>query len=132
MQPSIIGHDQAGISETIEFVLAKYPPPVQKALAADVFVTGSLASLPGMRERLLCDLRKMRPAGDPIGVTVAADPAGDAWKGGRDFARRAGASAGGGGEESFVTRAEFLEKGAEFLKEHRLSNRYYRTPEEPS
>ena len=131
MQPSIIGHDQAGVSETIEFVLAKFPPAVQRALAADVFVTGSLAGLPGMRERLLCDLRKMRPAGDPVGVTVAADPAGDAWRGGRDFARRAEAEA-GGGEEGFVTRAEFLEKGAEFLKEHRLSNRYFRTPEEPS
>ena len=43
LQPSIIGHDQAGISETIEFVLGKYPAEVQGALAANVFVTGSLA-----------------------------------------------------------------------------------------
>ena len=76
MQPSIIGHDQAGISETIEFVLGKYPTAVQRDLAANVFVTGSLASIPGMRERLVCDLRKMRPAGDPIGVTLARDPGG--------------------------------------------------------
>ena len=42
LQPSIIGHDQAGISETIEFILGKYPANVQKDLAANVFVTGSL------------------------------------------------------------------------------------------
>ena len=28
-QPSILGHDQCGISETIEFVLKKYPEEVQ-------------------------------------------------------------------------------------------------------
>ena len=28
-QPSILGHDQAGISETVEFVLKKYPPETQ-------------------------------------------------------------------------------------------------------
>lgn len=126
-QPSIIGHDQAGISETIEFILGKYPANVQKDLAANVFVTGSLAKLPGLRERLVCDLRKMRPAGDHIGVTVARDPAGDAWRGGRDFARKNAENG-----ECFVTRQEFLENGAEFLKEHRLSNRYFRTPEDPS
>ena len=76
LQPSIIGHDQAGISETVEFVLGKFPAGVQRALAANVFVTGSLARLPGMRERLAADLRKMRPAGDPIGVTLAKDPGG--------------------------------------------------------
>ena len=27
-----------------------------------------------MRERLLSDIRRMRPAGDTIGVTVATDP----------------------------------------------------------
>ena len=76
LQPSIIGHDQAGISETVEFVLGKFPAAVQRALAANVFVTGSLARLPGMRERLVADLRRVRPAGDPIGVTVAKDPGG--------------------------------------------------------
>ena len=47
----------------------------------------------------------------------------DAWNGGRDFAR-----GNSGSGECYVTRQEFLEKGAEFLKEHRLSNRYFRTP----
>ena len=76
LQPSIIGHDQAGISETVEFVLGKFPAAVQRALAANVFVTGALARLPGMRERLAADLRRVRPAGEPVGVTVAKDPGG--------------------------------------------------------
>ena len=54
--------------------------------------------------------------------------AGDAWRGGRDFAR----SNADDGSDCFVTRQEFLENGAEFLKEHRLSNRYFRTPQDPS
>ena len=52
----------------------------------------------------------------------------DAWRGGRDFAQ---GNAGGSGGDCYVTRQEFLEKGAEFLKEHRLSNRYFRTPTLP-
>jgi actin-related protein 5 len=92
-------------------------------MAANVFMTGSLANLSGMRDRLVSDLRKVRPAGDPVVVTVAADPANDAWRGARDFAAEKAGSA-----ECFISREEYFERGAEYLKEHECSNRFFSTP----
>ena len=39
-QPSIIGCDQAGISETLDFILKKYDHDTSTSLASNVFVTG--------------------------------------------------------------------------------------------
>ena len=39
-QPSIIGCDQAGISETLDFILKKYDEETSTNLASNVFVTG--------------------------------------------------------------------------------------------
>merc|ERR1712088_1129665 len=50
-QPSIIGHEQAGISETIEFILKKFSPDVQQKLVSNIFITGAVASIPGIRSR---------------------------------------------------------------------------------
>ena len=116
-----MGHDQAGVSETIEFILSKYPTDVQRQLAANVFVTGGLAALPGVKERLVADLRRMRPAGDVIGVVMAADPSGDAWRGAREFVLSAESTA-------YLSRDEYFERGAEWLKEHPFSNRFFPTP----
>ncbi len=51
----------------------------QKALSSNVFVTGSLALLPGLKERLEADLRQMRPAGSHFRVRIARRPDLDAW-----------------------------------------------------
>ena len=40
-QPSIIGCDQAGISETLDFILKKYDEETSTNLASNVFVTGT-------------------------------------------------------------------------------------------
>ena len=48
-------------------------------MVSGVFVTGSLASLPGLKERLEIDLRAMRPFGSTFEVKVARDPKLDAW-----------------------------------------------------
>ena len=56
-QPSIIGSDQAGISETLDFILKKYDAETSQALAKNVFVTGAPAQLPGLKGKL-CILEK--------------------------------------------------------------------------
>merc|ERR1719189_929972 len=48
-QPSIIGHEQAGISETVEFILKKFSPDVQQKLVSNIFITGAVASIPGIK-----------------------------------------------------------------------------------
>ena len=52
---------QAGISETVEFILKRFPEDVQQKLVENVFLTGALASLPGLRQRLEADLMAVRP-----------------------------------------------------------------------
>ena len=46
-QPAIIGCDQAGVSETLDFILKKYDEETSARLASNVFVTGAAAKLPG-------------------------------------------------------------------------------------
>lgn len=58
---SLLGLDQAGVAETVQFVLGKYPAARQQRLAGCVFVTGGCGRLPGMKERLERELRQMRP-----------------------------------------------------------------------
>ena len=58
---SILGLSQAGLAETIQFVLGKYPAAAQQRLAGNVFVTGGVANIPGLRARLERELREMRP-----------------------------------------------------------------------
>ena len=60
-QPSIIGHEQAGISETVDYILKLFPEDIQQRLVENVFVTGSLAGLPGLKDRLETDLLASRP-----------------------------------------------------------------------
>ena len=51
-QPSMCGSDQAGLAELVQFVLAKFPEHVAEQLANNVFLTGGLAGLQGLQERL--------------------------------------------------------------------------------
>ena len=64
----------------------------------------------GFEERLANELRAVLEAGAPLRVRRAENPLLDAWKGAASWARDAGHS------KYFVTRAEFLEKGGEYIK----------------
>lgn len=46
-QPSMIGSCEAGLAETIDFVLKMFPPNEQLILANNVFLTGGCANFPG-------------------------------------------------------------------------------------
>ncbi|XP_037089442.1 actin-related protein 5-like [Pollicipes pollicipes] len=60
-QPSLLGMSQAGLAETVQFVLNKQPAAEQQRLADNVFITGGLARLPGFQARMERELRQMRP-----------------------------------------------------------------------
>ncbi|XP_043274906.1 actin-related protein 5 [Venturia canescens] len=122
-QASMIGSVEAGIAETIEFVLKLYPAEIQMRLVENVFLTGGPASIPGLLERLNRELREIRPFGTGYRVSIAKNSNLDAWYGARDF----GLS--GNLPEYLVTRREYEEKGGEYLKEHTASNTYTRSPD---
>ena len=58
---SMLGLNQAGLAETIQFVLCQYPAVAQQRLAQNVFLTGGVANIPGLGARLERELREMRP-----------------------------------------------------------------------
>lgn len=121
-QPSMIGIEQAGIAETMDFVLKKFDAETQNKLAQNVFITGGNAMFSHFKQRLEHELLAMRPFQSPFNVSIAKNPILDAWYGARKFSLSPLLTS------SSITRAEYEEKGGEYLKEHCASNRYFPTP----
>lgn len=118
-QPSLIGEDQMGLMETLQYVLARYTPEQQEALVSNVFLTGGNMHYPGIKERVERELLAMRPFQSPFKVTMASRPGLDAWYGARDWALEHPAAA---GAEGWISRQDYEEKGGEYLSEHSASN----------
>lgn len=64
----------------------------------------------------------MRPFQSTHKVVMSKNPSLDAWYGARDFA------ADDNFEKSCITKEEYYELGGEYLKEHRASNKYLKSP----
>ncbi|XP_068688119.1 actin-related protein 5-like [Montipora foliosa] len=123
-QPSMLGIEQAGIAETVEFILNHFPAELQTALVQNVFVTGGNTKFPNFQVRLERELLAIRPFQSTFKVITAANPALDAWFGARKWARALSTNL----KSVSVTREEYDEKGGEYLKEHFASNLYVPTP----
>eukprot|EP00090_Calanus_glacialis_P030781 TRINITY_DN5000_c0_g1_i1.p1 TRINITY_DN5000_c0_g1~~TRINITY_DN5000_c0_g1_i1.p1 ORF type:complete len:706 (+),score=170.20 TRINITY_DN5000_c0_g1_i1:31-2118(+) len=121
-QPSMIGHEQAGLGELLEFVLGKFEPDVADRLANSIFLTGGLSNIAGLKERLEAELQCMRPFQSTFKVSLAGNTSLDAWRGASIF--------GSNNEnlKSFLTKEMFSECGEGYLEEHFHSNRYFPTP----
>ncbi|XP_061114656.1 actin-related protein 5 [Conger conger] len=116
-QPALIGEQQTGLMETLQFVLDRYTPEQQAALVRCVFLTGGNVQYPGMKERVERELLAMRPFQSHFQVSIASRPALDAWFGARDWALQT--EVGGPG---WVSRQDYEEKGGQYLSEHWASN----------
>lgn len=122
-QPSIGGLDQAGISEIAKDLLTRrldgnFTIGGQSYdVAKDIFLTGGLASLPGFQQRIETDFRSFLPIGAPINVRTAKDPLLDSWHGMYKWANNEQDSKNG-----YVTKEDYEEYGAEYIKEHGLGN----------
>jgi len=119
-QPSIAGVDQAGIVEIAEDIVAQRlaAHPAREIMLKDIFVTGGYSLFQGFEGRLRTDLRAVLPADLPLKVRKARDPLLDAWRGAAQWANAQASRA------AFVSRAEYVEKGADYLREHSLGNLY--------
>ncbi|KAF2745104.1 actin-like ATPase domain-containing protein [Sporormia fimetaria CBS 119925] len=117
-QPSIAGLDQAGIVEIAAGILNERlgDSPYRKDVLKDIFLTGGNTLFQGFEDRLRTELRAVLPADEEIRVRRAGDCILDAWKGAAKWAGKAES------KRAFVTRAEFLEKGGDYLKEHECGN----------
>ncbi|KAI1007092.1 Actin-like protein [Podosphaera aphanis] len=119
-QPSIAGLDQAGLIEIAANILTNRlsSAETQEKLLKDIFLTGGQVLFRNFDDRLREGLRGHLPAEAELTIRRAKDPILDAWKGAARWA----------GKEKrrtvAVTRAEYLEKGAEYFKEHNLGNAF--------
>ncbi|KAJ8300362.1 hypothetical protein KUTeg_021881 [Tegillarca granosa] len=121
-QPSMIGIEQAGIVETIDYVLKKYDATHQDRLTKNIFITGGNAMFNNFTNRLEQEMMEIRPFKSVYHISRAGNPVLDSWFGARKFALLPTLS------NFSVTKLEYEEKGGEYLKEHMLSNRYFPTP----
>jgi actin-related protein 5 len=112
-QPAMAGLDQAGIVEIIEgIIMGRFSDlNQQRALLKDVFLTGGNTMFTTFEERLKKELVAVIPDNIPINVRKANDPILDAWKGAANWW-----SSGEGRENATITRAEYLEKGSDYIK----------------
>ncbi|GAB0087989.1 Actin-related protein 5 [Sergentomyia squamirostris] len=125
-QPSMIGSTEAGLAETIDFVLKLFPADEQLLLANNVFLTGSCAMYTGLKERLSRELLEMRPFQTPHKITLANNPTLDAWLGACGFTKDTEIFT-----KASVSKKEYDEFGGEYFKEHSAGNKYFPTPPAP-
>ncbi|KAI4871619.1 hypothetical protein NFI96_013397 [Prochilodus magdalenae] len=117
-RPSLIGEEQMGLLETLQFVLEQYSPEQQALMAENVFLTGGNLMYPGVKERVERELLAMRPFQSHFKVvSLASRPDLDAWFGAREWALRNPV-----GSEGWISRQDYEEKGGEYLSEHCASN----------
>ena len=72
-QPSMIGLVEAGLAETIEYVLRMFTETDQQKLVNNLFLTGGCAKIPGLTERLTKELREMRPFQSHFKINLAGN-----------------------------------------------------------
>ncbi|CAH8448297.1 unnamed protein product [Schistosoma turkestanicum] len=125
-QPSFMGSSEAGLSDCLEFVLRDTSRLIdnssEPSFPQRIYLTGGVAALPGLPDRIRCDIRPLLPVGskwDNIEVIVAANPHLDAWHGARHFANSSHT------EEYYTTKQMYEEYGSYYFKDHPLGNRYW-------
>ncbi|KAK3943826.1 actin-like protein arp5 [Diplogelasinospora grovesii] len=120
-QPSAIaGIDQAGIVEIAGDILNQRLSGIQGLdrddFLKDIFLTGGNTLFQNFDDRLRTGLQSLLPAGSPLVIRRASDAILDAWRG----------AAGWAGTQEWkkatITKEEYQEKGAEYIKEHDLGN----------
>ncbi|KAA8498906.1 Actin-related protein 5 [Porphyridium purpureum] len=127
-QPSIIGVDQVGLAEAMTLSINSLPESLRPVIVQEVFLTGGVCNSPGFQDRVYNELRMAMPSGwgDKIQTWTAADPSLDAWRGAALFAQKGE----GAFRDALISRQDYEEMGAEYLKEHLCSNQYVPSPPE--
>ncbi|RVD85314.1 uncharacterized protein DFL_003639 [Arthrobotrys flagrans] len=121
-EPSMAGVDQAGIVEiTSELLLNRITEEKQReSIYRDIFLTGGYTLFKGFEERMRTALTSVLPFEAEFAVRTAKDPLLDAWKGAAFWSKSNIGQAAWKG--AAITKAEYTEKGADYIKEHTLGN----------
>ncbi|KAK8090900.1 actin [Apiospora phragmitis] len=113
-QPSIAGVDQAGLVEMCSDILTQrlvgIPTINRDDFLRDIFLTGGNTLFDNFDDRLRQGLTALLPVGSPLKLRRADNAVLDAWKGAAGWVGSSGYKA------AAVTRAEWLEKGGDYIK----------------
>ncbi|KAG0002630.1 Nuclear actin-protein involved in chromatin remodeling, partial [Modicella reniformis] len=119
-QPGIIGLDQTGLVETMQDVLKRFDAQARQRLVQNILVTGGMAQIPGLIDRLDHSIRAILPFSSDkklYQVRAAQHCLLDAWRGAAMVARDSERM-----QKISVTRQEYEEYGGAYIKEHGLGN----------
>lgn len=114
-QPTAIaGIDQAGVIEIAGDILTQRLPAIAGLdtddFLRDIFLTGGNTLFRNFDERLRAGLMPLLPAGAPLAIRRAQDAILDAWRGAAGWACSPEA------KKAMVSKEEYMEKGAEYIK----------------
>ncbi|XP_023025076.2 actin-related protein 5 [Leptinotarsa decemlineata] len=123
-KPYMSGSSEAGLSEVIGYVISLFNEDHQLKLASNIIVTGGLANLKGLKDRLLKDLISIRPFKSTVNVNIMPNCSLSAWYGAKRFAVSSDY------KKYLLTKQTYEECGPEYFKVHIASNIYYPTPKE--
>uniref|UniRef100_M4F113 Actin-related protein 5 n=1 Tax=Brassica campestris TaxID=3711 RepID=M4F113_BRACM len=116
--PNLVGIDQVGVDEMVGASIRRLPhdddKELEEKLTSSILMTGGCSLVQGMKERLECGIRMIRPCGSTINVVQAKDPVLDAWRGASAFAA----------DLNFLgnafTKKDYYEKGEEWLRSYQI------------
>ncbi|KAE8682073.1 Actin-related protein 5 [Hibiscus syriacus] len=115
--PILVGIDQAGVDEMVGVSIRRLSTKneaLEDRLTSSIFMTGGCSLFPGINERLEAGIRMLRPCGSPIKVERASDPVLDAWRGASVYAANLQF------QQQAFSRADFYEKGEDWLRQYQL------------
>ena len=103
--PSDVGISQMGLPEAIVHCISSTPSPMHSYLYNNILLTGGNVTIPGMRERLLTEVRKLAPDSFQVSIDLPNRPELIPWLGGK-IAATAGCE-----HLQRVTQEEYREHG---------------------
>ena len=118
--PSDIGMNQAGICEAMNQCIAELSDVELGLCVSNVVLTGGNARLPQFRERFHAEIRSIVPDIFKLETHLPEEPQNYAWNGAARFVKDENAT--GTLSKHFVTRAEYLEYGHDYVNEKFFRN----------
>lgn len=121
-QPSMIGSIEAGLPETIGYVLKQFSDDQQQLLVNNIVLMGGCSVLPGLKERLVRELKEIRPFESKLSVRGAENPQLCAWFGAKNWGSTSNLS------NFSISRENYAEFGGEYFKMHSCGNMFCPSP----
>lgn len=118
--PHMAGSQYLGISDVCRDIISDGKTvrlsDDQLEMCQNIYLTGGVSKIPGMKERIVADFESWLPTGTNINISQSENPDLDCYNGMLKYSKSDEYS------NSIVTKEEYLENGPDYIKEHVLGN----------